>query len=91
MGTPCLARIIQDVDLTLKALEIVYPENGAAVEALDDRNGHRKKVVGKGKSVRWSYVEVHGPKVRVTSANSPKRCSSTVIVEVVSYEKTEDQ
>ena len=52
MGTPCLARIIQDVDLVLKALQIVYLENGAAVEGFTDRNGHRRKVVGKGKSVR---------------------------------------
>ena len=27
-------------------------ENGGAVEGLADRNGHRRKVVGKGKSVR---------------------------------------
>ena len=52
LGTPSSARIIQDVDLALKALEIVYRENGAAVEGLADRNGHRRKVVGKGKSVR---------------------------------------
>ena len=31
MGTPSSARIIQDVDLALKELEIVYRENGAAV------------------------------------------------------------
>ena len=37
-GTPSLARIIQDIDLALKALEIVYPENGASVEGLADRN-----------------------------------------------------
>ena len=49
--TPSSARIIQDVDLALKALEIVYRENGAAVEGLADRNGHRRKVVGEGKSV----------------------------------------
>ena len=48
MGTPSSERIIQDVDLALKALEIVYRENGAAVEGLADRNGHRRKVVGKG-------------------------------------------
>ena len=41
MGTPSSARIIQDVDLALKALEIVYRENGASVEGLTDRNGHR--------------------------------------------------
>ena len=52
MGTPCSARIIQDVDLALKALEIVYLENGAAFEGIADRNGHRRKVAGKGKSVR---------------------------------------
>ena len=52
MGTPCSARIIEDVDLALKALEIVYHENGAAVEGIADRNGHRRKVLGKGKNVR---------------------------------------
>ena len=51
IGTPSSARIIQDADLALKALEIVYSENGAAVEGLTDRNGHRRKVVGKRESV----------------------------------------
>ena len=46
-----MARIIQDVNLALKALEIVYRKNGAAVEGLNDRNGHRQKVVGEGNSV----------------------------------------
>ena len=63
MGTPSLARIIQDVDMALKALEIVYRENGAAVEGLADRSGHRRKLVGKGKSVRcggaWTKGEGH--------------------------------
>ena len=53
MGTPSSARIIQDVDMALKALEIVYRANGAAAEGLADRNGHRRKVVGEGKSVSW--------------------------------------
>ena len=48
MGTPSSARIIEDVDLALKALEIVYRANGASVEGLSDRNGHRRKVVGEG-------------------------------------------
>ena len=52
MGTPSLARIIPDIDLALKALEIVYRENEAAFEGLSDRNGHRRKVGGKGESVR---------------------------------------
>ena len=43
MGTPSSARIIEDVDLALKALEIVYLSNGASVEGLADRNGHRIK------------------------------------------------
>ena len=60
MGTPSLARIIQDVDLALKALEIVYRENGGAVEGLADRNGHRRKVVGKGKSVRCGGARTKG-------------------------------
>ena len=31
MGTPSSARIIQDVDLALKALEIIYRANGAKI------------------------------------------------------------
>ena len=60
IGTPASARIIQDVDLALKALEIVYRENGAAVEGLADRNGHRRKVLGKGKSVRCGGARTKG-------------------------------
>ena len=51
MGTPSSARIIQDVDLALKALEIVYRSNGAAFEGLADRSGPRRNLVGKGKRV----------------------------------------
>ena len=36
MGNTSLARIIQDVDLAFKALEIVYQEKGDAVEGLAD-------------------------------------------------------
>ena len=60
MGTPSSARIIQDVDLALKALEIVYCANGAAVEGLADRNGHRRKVVGERKSVSWGGARAKG-------------------------------
>ena len=76
MGTPSLVRIIKDVDLALKALEIVYRANGAAVEGISDRNGNRCKEVGEGKI---SVGEFHEPKVRVVSENSPKICSFTVI------------
>ena len=55
-----MARIIQDVDLVLKALEIVYRENVAAVEGLADINGHRRKVVGKGKSFRCEGAQTKG-------------------------------
>ena len=48
MGTPSSARIIQDVDLVLKSLEIVYRVNGATVECISDRNVHRRKVLGEG-------------------------------------------
>ena len=48
MGTLSLARIIQDVNLALKALEIVCHADGDAVEVMADRNGHRRKVVGEG-------------------------------------------
>ena len=60
MGTPSLARIIQDVDLALKALEIVYRKNGATVEVLADSNGHRRKVVGEGKIVSWEGARTKG-------------------------------
>ena len=60
MGTPSSARIIQDVNLVLKALELVYCGNGAAVEGLADRNGHRLKVVGEGKSVIWGGARTIG-------------------------------
>ena len=60
MGTPSLARIIEYVDLALKALEIVYLENGAAVEGLADRNGHIRKVVGERKSDSWVGARTKG-------------------------------
>ena len=51
------------MDLALKVLEIIYLANGASVERLIDRNGHRRKVVGEGKSVSWggalTKAEVH--------------------------------
>ena len=53
MGTTSSARIIEDADLTLKVLEIVQCENGAAVEGLADRNGHMCKKLDEGKSVSW--------------------------------------
>ena len=45
VGTPSSERIIQEVDLALKELEIVYLANGATGEGLADRNGYRRKVV----------------------------------------------
>ena len=60
MGTPSSGQIIQDVDLALKALEIVYHANGAVVEGLADRNGHIRKVVGEGKSVSWGGARTKG-------------------------------
>ena len=43
MGTPSSVRMIQDVYLALKSLEIVYRANCAAYEGIADRNCHRKK------------------------------------------------
>ena len=40
MGTNSSSRIIEDVDLVLKALEIVYCANSASVEGLADINRH---------------------------------------------------
>ena len=65
IGTPSLERIIEDVDLALKALEILYLENGASVEGLADRNGQRRKVVGEGKSVSWGGARTKGKGARV--------------------------
>ena len=60
MGTPSLARIIEDVDMALKALEMFYRANWAAVEGLADRNGHMRKVVGEGKIVSWGGAWTKG-------------------------------
>ena len=68
MGTPSLERIIQDVDLMLKALEIFYRENGAAVEGLADRNRQRRKLLGEGKIVSWggAWTKGKGRKCELT-------------------------
>ena len=60
MGTPSSERIIEDVDLALKSLEIVYRTNGSVVEGLADRNGQRRKVVGEGESVSWGGARTKG-------------------------------
>ena len=60
MGTPSSQRIIQDVDLALKALEVVYRANEYAVEGLAYRNGHKSKVVGEGKSFSWGGARTKG-------------------------------
>ena len=52
-GTTSSARIIQDVDLVLKTLVIVYHTYGAAIEGLPDRNGPRRKELGEGKIFSW--------------------------------------
>ena len=67
-GTPSSSRIIQDVDLALKALEIFYHANGAAVEGLADRNGRIRKEVGGGKSVSWggARTKFEGRKCELT-------------------------
>ena len=54
------SQIIEDVDLVLKALEIVYLENLDSVEVLADRNGHRRKVLGEGKRVSWGGARTKG-------------------------------
>ena len=60
MGTTSSARIIQDVYLGLKQLEIVYRANGDAVEGHSDSNGHRQKVVGEEKNVSWGGAWTKG-------------------------------
>ena len=60
IGTPSLARIIQDVDLALKVLVIVYRANETAVEELAGRNRNRQKVVGEEESVSWGGTRTKG-------------------------------
>ena len=60
MGTPSSARIIEDLYLALKSLEIFYRANGTAVEGLADRNGHIRKEVSEGKSVSWGVSQTKG-------------------------------
>ena len=68
MGTRSSTRIIEDLDMALKALEIVYCTNGTAVEGLADRNRHRCKEVGEGGSVSWggARTKVEGRKCKLT-------------------------
>ena len=82
-GTSSSARIIKYVNLELKALEILYRENGAAVEGIADRNGHRRKVVGKAKSVRSGGARTKGEGRECEIAKNMLFHSD--------YEKTEDQ
>ena len=60
MGTPSSVRVIKDVNLVLKALEIVYSADGAAVERLSDINEHIRKEEGEGKSVSWGGAQTKG-------------------------------
>ena len=59
-GKASSAMIIEDVDLALKVLEIVYCANGTTAEAIEDRNGHRRKEYGEGKSVSWGGALTKG-------------------------------
>ena len=60
MGTPSSVRIIEDVDMALKALEIFYRASCAAFEGLADRNWHIKKELGKGGSFSWGSARTKG-------------------------------
>ena len=60
MGTPSLERMIQNVDLAVKSLEIVYCTNVAAVEGLADRNVHRRKMVSEEKIFSWGGARTKG-------------------------------
>ena len=87
METASLARIILDVYLALKALEIVYRENGDTVEGLADRNKHKRKVVGEGKRVSWGGTlnKGKGPECKLTKkmflhSDLLKLCPSFIIL-----------
>ena len=57
MGTPFSMKMIKDVDLDLKVLEIVYCTNITAVDGLAYINEHRRNELGEGKSVSWGGVQ----------------------------------
>ena len=88
-GAASSSRNIQGVDLALKALEIVYLENGAAVEGLADSNGHRLKVVGEGKRVSWGGARTKGKgrKCKLTK----KMFFHSDLLKLCLKKKTEDQ
>ena len=44
----------------MDALKIFYCAHCAAVEGLSDRNGHRQRVMGDGKSGRWGGAQSNG-------------------------------
>ena len=46
--------------MALKVLEIFYRANGAVFKGIDDRNGHRRIVVGEGKSGSWVGARTKG-------------------------------
>ena len=60
MGTTYSVKIIHDVNMALKALEIVYREDRFTVEGLADRNGHIRKVLGEMKSVSLGGAQTKG-------------------------------
>ena len=60
MGTPSSERIIRDVDLALKVLEIFCRENGGTFEGISDSNVNRRKVVGEGENVSWGGARTKG-------------------------------
>ena len=55
-----MARIIEDVDLALKVLEIFCLVNGATVEGISDRNGHIRKLLGEGRRFSWGCSRTKG-------------------------------
>ena len=67
---------MQDVNMELKALEIFYRANGAAVEGIADRNGHRRRVLGDGKKFSWIVAR---KKCKRQNFDLTKICSCTVI------------
>ena len=57
---PSSDRIIDDIYRALEVLLIVFRENGAAVEGLAGKNGHRSKQVGEGKIVICAGARTKG-------------------------------
>ena len=59
-GNPFFGKDYHGCQSGVESVEIFYRANGASVEGLTDRSGHRRKLVGKGKIVSCGGARTKG-------------------------------